>query len=151
MPAHSFKSVWTVAAEALSQLVPHANNVQIVGWIDRMAELHHDATGAPRAVMHAQGRMWFVARHEVDYLAEAFAGDRLGGATWVGSLGRTSLNRESVIWNLDTGRVICRAKSRWAHIDLATRRPSRAPHAERLALEPSSAPRPLSTKKPTKS
>jgi acyl-CoA thioesterase FadM len=135
-PLGAFTTRWSVADAELSRLVPHANNVQVLGWIDRLAELHHDSFGASRVRMHSEGRMWFVARHEIDYLSEAFAGDQLAGATWVTSLGRTSLSRATLVWNISTGRSVCRATSRWAHVDLAARRPSRVPDGERAMLAP---------------
>jgi len=84
--------------------------------------------------------MWFVARHEIDYLNETHAGDRLGCATWVVELGRSSLMRRSVMWNMQSGAAACRALSRWAFVDLATRRPSRIDPQQVTALQPPAAP-----------
>ncbi len=122
-----FTATVEVNADDLSASVPHANNVQYLRWVDRIAELHLDSQGHTRAAMAIQGRMWFVARHEVDYLAEAFAGDLLGVATWISSVGKTTQVRETVVWQLTSGVIACRATSRWAHIDLKSRRPSRPP------------------------
>jgi acyl-CoA thioester hydrolase len=82
-----------------------------------------DAVGAARSDLAARGRMWFVARHEIDYLGEAFVGDEVLVATWLESLGRTSLVRATRILRATDGRELTRARSRWAHVDLATRRP----------------------------
>lgn len=125
-----------VSPDETSALVPHANNIVILGWIDRIASLHGAAAGAPRDAIAAQGRMWFVARHEIDYLGESFAGDELVLATWVDRLGRTSLERSTVVARATDGEALVRARSRWAFVDLATRRPTQMPEAVRAALGP---------------
>jgi len=107
-----------------SALVPHANNIVILSWIDLAAERHGDAAGAARAELAATGRMWFVARHEIDYLAEAFVGDDLLLVTWIEKLGRTSLSRVTRVVRATDGVELTRATSRWAHVDLATRKPT---------------------------
>lgn len=123
----------TVSAHETSALVPHANNIVILGWIDALASMHGAHAGAARADLAAAGRMWFVARHEIDYLGEAFAGDRLVLATWVEKLGRTSLVRATRVLR-DDGTVLTSASSRWALVDLASRRPTAIPEPVRAAL-----------------
>jgi acyl-CoA thioester hydrolase len=120
----------------LSATVAHVSNVEYVRWIDRAAELHADALGHARTAMAAEGRMWFVARHEVDYLAEAFPGDELEVYTWVASMGRTTCVRETLVWRTRDARPVCRARTRWAFVDLATRRPARVPGAMADSFEP---------------
>lgn len=123
----------TVSERETSALVPHANNIVILGWIDAIASLHGAHAGAARSDLAAAGRMWFVARHEIDYLGEAFAGDRLILATWVEKLGRTSLVRATRVLRED-GTVLTSASSRWALVDLASRRPTAIPEPVRAAL-----------------
>ena len=74
-PSRVFACAHCVGAEEVSALVPHANNIVILGWIDRIAELHGAHAGAARESIAREGRMWFVARHEIDYLGESFVGD----------------------------------------------------------------------------
>ena len=126
----------TVAADEVSALVPHANNIVILSWIDLVASRHGDDAGASRAALASDGRMWFVARHEVDYLGEAFVGDDVAIATWIEELGRTSLIRATRIVRVADGRPLVRARSRWALVDLATRRPTPIDPAVRAALQP---------------
>jgi acyl-CoA thioester hydrolase len=132
-----------VRADEVSALVPHANNIVILGWIDRIAELHGAHAGAARETVARDGRMWFVARHEIDYLGESFVGDALVIATWIEKLGRTSLTRATVIARADDGdesdgstalKPLVRASSRWAFVDLATRKPAAIPDTVRQAL-----------------
>ncbi len=115
-----------VSPDETSALVPHANNIVILGWVDLVASLHGAYAGAARDDIARDGRMWFVARHEIDYLAEAFAGEPLVLATWVERAGRTSLVRATAIVRPD-GTVVAHARSRWAFVDRATRRPTAIP------------------------
>ena len=128
-----FAVAHTVHPSETSALVPHANNVVILGWIDLVASLHGAAAGAPRDQLAREGRMWFVARHEIEYLGEAFVGDRIVVATWVETLGRTSLVRATRILR-DDGKLLTRATSRWALVDLASRRPVAIPEPVRTGL-----------------
>jgi acyl-CoA thioester hydrolase len=130
----AFACAHRVGEDEVSALVPHANNIVILGWIDRIAELHGAHAGAARETVARDGRMWFVARHEIDYLGESFVGDALVIATWIEKLGRTSLTRATVIARADDGRPLVRASSRWAFVDLATRKPAAIPDAVRQAL-----------------
>ncbi|MFM7133987.1 MAG: acyl-CoA thioesterase [Planctomycetota bacterium] len=123
-----------VAVDETSALVPHANNIVILGWIDRIASLHGAHAGAAREDLAAAGKMWFVARHEIDYHGESFAGDELILATWTIELGRTSLVRGTAIARANDGALVVRARSRWALVDLATRRPTAIPESVRAAL-----------------
>lgn len=130
----TFRVRHVVGEDDASGFVPHANNVAILGWIDRLAELHGDHAGTSRASLARDGRMWFVARHEIEYLGEAFVGDELELLTWVEKLGRTSLHRCSRIFLLradEQPRLVIRATSRWAMVDLATRRPVPIPEPVR--------------------
>jgi acyl-CoA thioester hydrolase len=86
--------------------------------------------------MAAAGHMWFVARHEVDYRAEAFPGDELEVFTWVSSMERTTCVRETLVWRSRDGRAVCRARTRWAFVDLGSRRPARIPEAMAASFAP---------------
>jgi len=125
-----------VDAASLSETVAHLNNVEILRLVDRAAEAHLDALGWSRRAMAEAGRMWFVARHEIDYRAEAFGGDRLVVATWVRRHGRTTSVRATRIARSNDGVLVAEASTRWAHIDLATRRPIRIPSEVCAACPP---------------
>jgi acyl-CoA thioester hydrolase len=137
IPCGAFRLWRTVTAEQLSLLVPHANNVQIVSWIDEAARAHGDATGLTRERMHAQGRMWFVARHEIDYLAESFAGDEILIGTWLTAVTKTTATRATHVWRRplleDPWETAVEASSRWVHMNLQSRRPTRIPPGDLAA------------------
>lgn len=127
-------------SDGLSRAVAHVSNVEFVRWIDRAAELHADSVGQTRAGMAAAGRMWFVARHEVDYRAEVFPGQELLVFTWVRDVGRSASWRETVVARASDGAAACVAATRWAYVDLATRRPARIPPEVAALLDPFQAP-----------
>jgi acyl-CoA thioester hydrolase len=116
-----------VDEQSLSESVPHVNNVVYLAWFDRIAELAGDAFGHDRMSLAGIDRMWFAARHEIDYLAEVFASQQLIGATWIHDHRRTSCRRDTLISRVEDGQPVARARSTWTWIDLKTRRPCRMP------------------------
>ena len=124
-----------VLPHQLSRTVPHVSNIEYLRWIDRAAELHGDAAGYPRATLLTAGVMWFVARHEIDYQAEAWADDELVVATWVRGFARVKSWRETVIHRPADDRIVCRAVTLWVLVDLASRRPTRIPAAMQTAFD----------------
>lgn len=123
-------------SSGVSRSVPHIGNVEFIRWLDRAAELHADSLGWTRAAMVDSGRMWFVARHEVDYRAEAFPGQSLVVFTWVRTMGRSTSWRDTVVLRADSGAPVCTASTCWALVDLATRRPARIPMDMAAAFDP---------------
>ena len=114
-----------VTASQLSWTIEHVSNIEYVRWLDRAAELHADHVGYTRNALLNDGIMWFVARHEIDYLAEAFLDDELIVATWVRNVKKVKTWRDYVIVRPVDGTVICRAATLWVLVDLATRKPLR--------------------------
>ena len=126
----------TVARGQLSRVIEHASNIEYVRWLDRAAELHSDSLGYTRQRLLEQGLMWFVARHEIDYLAEAWLGDALMVATWVRDFRRVRSWRDYTIVRPWDGQIICRAATLWVLVDLATRRPVQIPPDMRERFQP---------------
>ena len=111
----------------LSEAIAHVSNIEYLRWMDRAAELHADALGYTRGRLVDSGVMWFVARHEIDYMAEVWPDDRLVVATWVRNMKRVKSWRDYVIYRHSDETIVCRAATLWVLIDLATRRPTRIP------------------------
>ncbi len=111
--------------EQLGTVIEHVSNIEYVRWLDRAAELHADSLGYTRHLMLKAGLMWFVARHEIDYLAECWLDDELVIATWVRDFHKVRSWRDYVIVRPRDSAVICRAATLWVLVDLATRRPRR--------------------------
>lgn len=120
---------WRVDGTDLSQTVAHVNNVTYLQWVDQVAERAGEVLGHTRAHLAEINRMWFVARHEIDYLAETFEGDVVRAATWIIDRRRSSCRRATMMWTQHDSkeRTIARAVSTWTWIDLERRRPSRMP------------------------
>jgi acyl-CoA thioester hydrolase len=116
-----------VTHDQIGDTIEHVSNVEYVRWLDRAAELHADAAGYTRQRLLAAGVMWFVARHEIDYLAEVLLDDELVVATWVRNVKRVKSWRDYVVIRPRDKTVVCRAATLWVLVDLATRRPMRIP------------------------
>ena len=128
----------SVGHENLSNTIAHVDNVTYVRWLDRVAEKAGDELGHSRSALAERDRMWFVARHEIDYLAETFAGDRVLAATWIHDARKTTCRRDILMWRKDREeiRVIAQARTTWAWIDLERRRPCRMPQDLIERLDP---------------
>jgi len=124
-----------VSADSLSRLVPHVNNTEYLRWLDRVAELHAENVGCGREMLLASGCAWFVARHEIDYLAECWEDERLVVATWVRTMRKTTSWRDTIVVRPADATLVCRASTLWAYVDLATRRAVRAPDAMSEAFD----------------
>lgn len=124
-----------VGDDDVGEVVDHVANAKYVSWLDRAAELHADALGYTRRWLLDEGLMWFVARHEIDYLAEVWRGDELVVATWVRPMRRVKCWREYAILRPSDRHVVCRACTLWVLVDLATRRPLRIPREMALRFE----------------
>ncbi|MCH2162144.1 MAG: acyl-CoA thioesterase [Phycisphaerales bacterium] len=145
VPPSAFFCRLKVDASATSRSVPHVNNAEYVRWVDRIAELHSDLHGYTRQALLDAGRMWFVARHELDYRAEAFVGDELLLATWVHGYSRTTAHRSTMIVRASDDHCVLKASTRWVYIDLDSRRPIRIPEEMKThypPIEPDSAEQP---------
>jgi acyl-CoA thioester hydrolase len=105
--------------------IPHVNNAEYVRWIDRTAELATDAVGLTRQMLLEAKRMWFVARHEIDYRGESFVGDELLIATWISDYSRISALRRTVVYRPADQKIILDATTRWVYVNLETRKPTR--------------------------
>ena len=127
-----------VGRENLSSTIAHVDNVTYVRWLDRVAEVAGDELGHSRKTLAERQRMWFVARHEIDYLAETFAGDHVLAATWIHDARKTTCRRDTLLWRNepDEVRLIAQARTTWAWIDLTRRRPCRMPQELIERLDP---------------
>jgi len=129
-----------------SSEVDHVNNIQYIRWIDRGSQLHCDACGWTRSRLLDDGVMWFVARHEIDYLAEVKAGDTLQLTTWVDDVRRVKSWRSTVIHTTsDPIRAVCKCRTLWVLVDLNTRRPTAIPKDMAMAFDSRTKPRLAST------
>ena len=110
----------------------HVNNVVYLRWMQEAATAHWDA----RATAELKARVnWVVTRHEVDYKAPAFVGERLVARTWVGEPSGATWERFIEIRRVGDDRLLARGRSVYAALDPATGRPRRIDAELRSPLE----------------
>jgi acyl-CoA thioester hydrolase len=66
-----------------------------------------------------------VSRHEIDYKAPAFPGDRLVARTWVGEVRGATWERFIEIRRAGDDKLLARGRSVYAALDRASGRPRR--------------------------
>jgi acyl-CoA thioester hydrolase len=111
----------------------HVSNVVYLRWIQEVAIEHSRAVGYGGDAYHALGAVFVVRRHEIDYLAPAYAGERLRLTTWVDTWRGASALRRTVIERAE-GDVVARALTLWAFMDRRSGRPVRIPPEVRGAF-----------------
>ena len=117
----------TVRAEDTDRL-GHANNVVYLRWLEEVSWAHIESLGMTWDLHEETGKAMAITRTEIDYLAAANAGDELVLGTWLtGFDGRFRSSRQFQLVRPADGRVLVRAISTHACVDLKTQRPSRAP------------------------
>lgn len=110
----------------------HANNAEYLRWIEQVSWAHSESLGLSLARYRELDRGMAVHRHELDYLAPAFEGDRLRLATWIIDCdGRLTLTRRFQLIRPADGRTLLRAHTRFACIELSSGRPRRLPEEYR--------------------
>jgi acyl-CoA thioester hydrolase len=105
----------------------HANNAAYVNWMQAAAIAHSTAQGWPSERYWDASYAWVARSHQIEYLTPAVAGDQLVVRTWVADMQRVSSLRCYAIVRESDGALIARAETRWAFIDLRTRKPTRIP------------------------
>lgn len=116
-----FEMPVTVTDEHVDAPGHHVNNVVYLQWVQQVA-IAHWSSAAPREMQEAL--VWFVTRHEIDYLKEVFVGERLVVRTHVGPAKGARFDRFVEIVR-EGGEPVCRARSTWAAIDVKSGRPTR--------------------------
>ncbi len=106
----------------------HANNVVYLSWLERVAWAHSRSLGLDFDAYIALGAGCVARRHELDYLAATYAGDRLWLATWVHENDfRVSMWRRYQIVRAADRKTVMRGQTHWVCVDLKTGRPKRMP------------------------
>lgn len=108
----------------------HANNAEYLRWVEKASWMHSAHLGLSLADYRELDRAMAVHRHELDYLAPCFLGERLAMATWVVECdGRLTLTRRFQLQRIDDGVTLLRARTRYVCIALSSGRPRRLPEA----------------------
>ena len=101
----------------------HANNVVWVRWVNEAAIAHSTSVGFNPEVLVGMHTAWIIRKHEIEYLAPAYAGELLQCFTWPAAVrGATSVRRNVF---LREGKLLARAETLWAFMNIQTGRPTR--------------------------
>ena len=120
-----------VADEAIDAY-QHVNNSEYLRWVEQISWAHSEALGLSLERYRELDRAMVVHRHELDYLAPAFAGDVLQLATWIVDCDqRFSLTRRFQLMRMETAKTLLNARTRFACVALSTGRPKRLPEEYR--------------------
>ncbi|MEE4349277.1 MAG: acyl-CoA thioesterase [Pacificimonas sp.] len=121
MPERPRFTLTRTAAPSDIDELGHVNNAVYVRWIQDVATAHWHAV----ASADMQDRyVWVVTRHEIDYRAPTLPGETVTLSTWVGEPKGARFDRHVEITG-PGGAVRVTARTWWALLDLATRRPLR--------------------------
>lgn len=117
----------TVTTEHLDAF-GHTNNVVYLSWLQDVAWAHSVSLGFGMDDYRRVGAGCVARRHELDYLAATFAGDRLQVATWIAeNAGRLDMWRAYQIIREQDGRTVLRGRTQWICVDMQSGRPRRQP------------------------
>jgi len=106
----------------------HVNNAVYLRWLDQAAWSHSTALGLDPETCLAGGRSMAVWRTQANYLAPAFAGDRLQVGTWIiGNDGRLRVSRRFQVRRAADGACLLRALIHYVCIELSSGRARRMP------------------------
>ena len=106
----------------------HANNAVYVTWLERCAWQHSQSLGLGLEDYQRLNRAMAVLRHEIDYLAAAYEGDRLQLGTWiVESDQRLKMKRQFQLIRPADKVTLLRAKTTFVCIEMTSGKPKRMP------------------------
>lgn len=118
-------------------IVGHVNNVVYLRWLERVAWNHSEKLGMDWQAYEREGKAMVARRHELDYLAAAFEGDRLKVATWIiENDQKVSLLRAYQIIREADGKTLMRARTRWVCMDIKLGKARRMPESFIEAYQP---------------
>jgi acyl-CoA thioester hydrolase len=129
-----FRRIRVIADEDVDEL-GHVNNVVWLRFAVDLATAHSKALGWNAAAYRRIGCLWIVHRHEIEYRAPAFPGERVIEETWVSAMrGARCLRQTRFARETDSAPLVA-ATTTWVFVEAAGHRPRRI-HPEVLASFP---------------
>jgi acyl-CoA thioester hydrolase len=113
--------------EADIDMLGHASNLAYLRWVQDVAIAHSEAVGLDFEAYKKLGGVFFIRRHEIDYLRPALRGDKLEVRTWVDSAAAAKTNRRTEVKRASDGKILAKASTVWGFVDITTGRPTRIP------------------------
>ena len=126
MSPEIFRRTRVIARDDIDEL-GHVNNVRWLAFVAALAGAHASGRGSGLAELRAQGALWIVRRHEIDYHRPALPGEEIVEETWVERMTGAKSERRSRFTRASDGAPLCDALTTWAYVDSATLRPKRIP------------------------
>jgi acyl-CoA thioester hydrolase len=106
--------------------VGHVNNVQYIQWMQDAAVQHSDSTGCTK-LTEAQGAVWLVRTHNIEYFRPAYVNDQITILTWVSNFRKVrSLRKYKFIRDSD-GAILAKGETDWVFVDVNNGKPLRIP------------------------
>ncbi len=118
MPA-IYEHALTVRSEEIDRL-GHVNNLAYLAWMIDAAVAHSAAQGWSGDRYEQLGAVWVVRSHEIKYVEPAYDGEQIVVRTWVADMTKVSSTRRFRIACAADDRLLAKAATRWAFVDLAT-------------------------------
>ena len=144
MSGEVFRRTRRIAPGDIDEL-GHVNNVRWLAFVAELAGAHAASHGSDLAALRAQGALWIVRRHELDYHRPALPGEEIVEETWVEKMTGAKSKRHSRFTRAADGALLVSAVTTWAYVDAKTLRPTRIPDTMRarykVTAPPSSQPR----------
>ena len=103
-----FRRVRVVAPEDIDEL-GHVNNVRWLGFVAELAGAHAAPHGGSLSALRAQGALWIVRRHEIDYHRPALPGEEIVEETWVEKMSGAKSERHSRFTRASDGALLVEA------------------------------------------
>jgi len=98
----------------------HVNNIAYIQWINDISEKHWSKITNKTL---EKNYFWVVIRHEIDYVSQAFLGDKITIYTWVGETKGVKSVRHVQIYK--ENNLVSKAQTTWCLIDKKTLKPAR--------------------------
>lgn len=106
----------------------HANNAVYVSWMERCAWQHSQSLGLDLVEYRRLDRAMAVVRHEIDYLASAYEGERLRIGTWIVETDhKLKMLRRFQLIRAHDASTLLRAQTTFVCIELSSGKPKRMP------------------------
>ena len=123
---HKFKYSITVNNDHIDAL-KHVNNEIYIKWLMESAGAHSSACGLTLERYLTSGACFVVRKHEVDYLAPAYFGEKLIVETWIKNIQAKKSTRAYQIIREHDNTIVVTAETLWVCVDLKTGRPTEIP------------------------
>lgn len=105
----------------------HVSAATIFRYLEHVATLASADRGFDSRWYVDHGAAWVVREMQVRFGRLPGIGDELRLATWVSEFRRVQAQREYAVWLAGGGRLVARARARWAYVDRARGLPLRIP------------------------